>query len=220
MNYVNICELNPDLSVKMIDDSSFSTFGKIIGDFDFTRGIEYATLNSQIPETGNIYTPSDALLEYAVPKKEIERLFYAGMTCQVGLCNGNNSHLNGLEYHKGSELLVAVTDLVLLLGKIQDMRDDHYNSKNIAAFFVPQNTAIELYATTLHFSPCKVHSEGFKAIIILPSGTNYSLDESVPKNKLIAAKNKWLIAHADATRLVERGVLVGIEGVNLEVKIV
>ena len=42
------------------------------------------------------------------------KVFEAVLGCQdaqVGWCAGPNSLLNGLEYHKSSELLVAVTDL-------------------------------------------------------------------------------------------------------------
>lgn len=58
-----------------------------------------------------------------------------------------------MEYHKGNEVLVAVTDLLLILGRLQDVKDFTYESSKAVAFYVPTNTAVELYSTTLHYAP-------------------------------------------------------------------
>ena len=67
------------------------------------------------------------------------------------------------------------------------------------AFLVPKGTAVEVYATTLHYAPCGVKGEGFKVGIVLPAGTNYPLETSHSdgEDKLITAKNKWLIGHKE-----------------------
>ena len=41
---------------------------------------------------------------------------YGGLEIQIGYCNGNNKKLNAVEYHRSSELDIAVDDLILLLG--------------------------------------------------------------------------------------------------------
>ena len=41
---------------------------------------------------------------------------YGGLPIQIGYCNGNNKKLNVVEYHRSSELDIAVDDLILLLG--------------------------------------------------------------------------------------------------------
>lgn len=52
---------------------------------------------------------------------------------------------------------IAVDDVVLLLGKQQDITvDDTYNTENIEAFLVPAGTGVELYATNT--SLCTVYS--------------------------------------------------------------
>ena len=43
------------------------------------------------------------------------------MPIQIGYCNGNNNKLNGLEYHRDSEINIAVTDMVLMIGMEQDL---------------------------------------------------------------------------------------------------
>ena len=42
----------------------------------------------------------------------------------IGYCNGKNRKLNALEYHRSSEVNVAVTDMILLTGMEQDIGED------------------------------------------------------------------------------------------------
>lgn len=57
---------------------------------------------------------------------------YGGMPIQIGYCNGHNHLLNAVEYHRDSEINIAVTDMILILGKEQDITEDHTydSSKN------------------------------------------------------------------------------------------
>ena len=92
--------------------------------------------------------------------------------------------------------------MILLLGQQQDIQDDEtYDTSLVEAFFVPAGTMVELYATTLHYAPCQVDEEGFRCVVVLPKDTNAELEVPAGKDgekKLLAAKNKWLIAHEDA----------------------
>ena len=67
------------------------------------------------------------------------------------------------------------------------------------AFLVPKGTAVEVYATTLHYAPCGVDGDGFKVSVILPRGTNFPLkaEHKGGEDSLITAVNKWLIGHAE-----------------------
>ena len=50
----------------------------------------------------------------------------------IGYCNGHNSLLNAVEYHRSSEVNVAATDLILLIGMQQDIEADYtYDTKSI-----------------------------------------------------------------------------------------
>ena len=124
--------------------------------------------------------------------------------------------LNALEYHKSSEINVAATDAVLLLGSKQDIKDDFtYDTSLAQAFLLPKGTAVELYATTLHYAPCGVGNDGFKVAIILPKGTNLDLDEEHAKGEdgHLTAKNKWLLGHPDGG--LPEGSPMGLTGENL-----
>lgn len=87
-------------------------------------------------------------------------------------------------------------------------------------FFVQMGTAIEMYQTTLHLSPCRVCDAGFKGIVILPRGTNTPLDEKpehpVGEARLLLQRNKWVIAHPQREPLIRQGAYPGLLGENKE----
>lgn len=199
-----------------VKEKRFETYGRVIEGIEFSPLISYMVSNTDIPEEGNIYQPSLPDLE----RKEITTIIsyeiYGGMDIQIGYCNGKNSGLNGMEYHKGSEVLVAVTDCLLFLGHIWDLEDNQYNPHKAETFFVKAGEAVELYQTTLHLSPCRVYEKGFKAIIILPKGTNLDFEEPVSakteEGQILLKKNKWIITHKDWEPLLRQGVKPGISG--------
>ncbi|TDB50164.1 MULTISPECIES: DUF4867 family protein [Bacillaceae] len=210
--------LNSHLSFYHVEEKQFKNYGKVITDYNFDEIKAYME-EIQIPSEGNIYVASDSIMEEKSLKKQIEANSYGQMPIQIGYCNGLNTSLNGLEYHQGNEINFAVTDMVLLLGKVQDISEGLYDSKNVDAFFIPEGTAVELYGTTLHFAPCKVTDEGFKTIVILPKGTNEPLAGGVDSksDQLLFMKNKWLLAHPDRKILIDKGAHPGIKGDNIQV---
>ena len=158
------------------------------------------------------------------------------MPIQIGYCNGRNSTYNGFEYHKCSEVNIAVTDMMLVLGLVTDIKNYHYNNDDATVFFVPKGTMIEMYQTTLHLSPIKVCDEGFKAVVVLTEGTNTPLSTKEKKERdnimnnlanrnvedkdvettLLIARNKWVISHPDRKPLIDQGAYPGIIGENKE----
>jgi len=128
-----------------------------------------------VPPRGNIYIASEAGLEALRPFAEVRDTLFAGMPIQVGYCNGNSSLLNGLEYHKSIELLVAQTDLVLQLADYAHMVDFTLDVAHVEAFFVPAGSAVELKPTALHLAPSRVSDAGFKAAIVL-TGPNLQVN--------------------------------------------
>ena len=214
-----IKELNSNINLHHVNEPAFVEYGKVIQSDRFEEIIKFMS-NIDIPKEGNIYIGSDAVMEKKVICEELQTEFYGGMPVQIGYCNGVNSHMNGLEYHKGNEINVACTDFILLLGKVQDIVDNEYLVEHLKAFFVPKGTAIELYSTTLHYAPCKVTSEGFKCIVILPKGTNEELedlDRGDGESELLFMTNKWLLAHPDREQLIQKGAYPGLIGKNIEI---
>ncbi len=215
-------KLNPNIEVMSIISAEFRGFGREVEGFDFSDLDSYMN-NLEMPAGKVVYEPSITEMEETGIFCKLSKFQYGGQPIQIGYCIGDNSSLEGLEYHKGSETLYAYTDLVLLLGHIWDIEDKQYSSKKVEAFFVPQGKAVELYATTLHFSPCKVEAEGFKAVIVLPEGTNHPLSISGEKygaeSEMLFMNNKWLLVHPEAEELVADGAYVGITGDNIRIRI-
>lgn len=211
-----------DIRINDVKGQSFKTYGRIVAGYDFEKLNEYMVLNTDIPEVGNVYVASVPEMESDPVYNELKNHFYGGMDLEIGYCNGRNSTLNGMEYHKGSEVLVAVTDLMLMLGHVWDIEDNEYDVDNVEVFYVEKGMAIELYSTTLHLSPSKTDDEGFKAVIILPRGTNTPLlkdNKIVEKiDQTLLLKNKWIIAHKDRKVLIDQGAYPGIIGENIELK--
>lgn len=221
MNLEKIKSLNSHIEIKGVREECFRQYGRIIDEYDFSILVKYMEDNTSIPEDGNEYIASETKMEQFEISQKIKNQFYGEMDIEIGYCNGKNSSLNGLEYHKCSEINVAATDLVLLLGKVQDIENNTYNSDKVEAFFVPKGTAVELYATTLHFSPCKLTEKGFKCVVVLTKGTNLPLSQNEKIGKegeLLFAKNKWLLVHQERKVLVEKGAHVGITGDNIKIK--
>ena len=102
------------------------------------------------------------------------------------------------------------------------MNDDFtYDTSKIEAFLLPANTAVEIYATTLHYAPCNAKEDGFRCVVVLPKDTNLELDTSHKtegEDKLLTAKNKWLIAHKDSG--LEGQAFIGLIGENISVQII
>ena len=168
------------------------------------------------------YEPSVPEFEQLPVFSRLRDEVFGGMPVELGHCSGWNNKLNGFEYHRSSEIDMAATDLILLLGCQQDIDWEHftYDTAKVEAFFVPAGTAVELYATTLHFAPCSVSGKEFRMGVALPRGTNEPLDfvpEKTGENQLLLQRNKWLLAHKDSG-LDKDGAWIGLVGENIEIR--
>lgn len=209
-----------DVPVLSVNDPAFAPYGRIVTGYDLSGLISYMENHTTIPESGNIYTPSVPEMEQDPAAEQIQRVLYGGMPVEVGYCNGRNTTYNGFEYHKGSEINVAVTDFMLVLGHTWLIRGSTYRTEDAQVFFVEKGAAIEMYQTTLHLSPCRVSDEGFKDIVILPRGTNTPLQDrrasDDPESRLLLQTNKWVIAHPEREPLIRQGAFPGLLGENKE----
>lgn len=205
------------MTVRKVTDPAFKAYGRIITGYDFS-GLLKTMEQTPLPEDV-IYIPSLPEMEALPAAKELENGIYGQMPIQIGCCNGHNKKLNAVEYHRDSEVDIAVDDLILILGKQQDIEEDHtYDTSRMEAFLVPAGTAVEVYATTLHYAPCHVKDEGFRCVIVLPRDTNLDMEPvevKDPEDRLLFARNKWLIGHAQGG--LPEGAFIGLKGENLSV---
>ena len=201
------------MNILKVTDPAFRKYGRVIRDMDFSELLKKME-ETPLPEDV-VYEPSVAILEALPVFGELTVKTYGELPCQVGFCNGHNKKLNALEYHRSSEIDIAVTDLVLLLGWQQDITDDFtYDTSLVEAFFVPAGTAVELYATTLHYAPCSTEESGFRCVVVLPKDTNLALDHAHEggEDAHLTAKNKWLLGHPEGG--LPEGSPMGLIGEN------
>ena len=205
--------------IKKVTDIEFKKYGQVLKNYDckeIIKEMKETPLPSDV-----IYEPSIKELEELDIFEELQKREFGGLPIQIGYCNGNNYMLNAVEYHRSSEINIAVTDFILLLGWQPDINEDYsYDTSKIEAFKVPSGTIIEVFATTLHYAPCNADENGFKCVVVLPRDTNMSLECDIEKNgedALLFAKNKWLIGHKD-TNLGEQGAFIGLNGDNISLK--
>ena len=204
------------MEVMDVRGPEFKAYGRVIEGYDVS-GLMKAMESTPLPD-GVVYVASVPELEPLSAAKELADGIYGQMKIQVGYCNGHNRKLNALEYHRDSEVNLAVKDLILLLGKQQDISEDFtYDTSKVKAFLVPAGTLIEVYATTLHYAPCEAGDEGFRCVVVLPQGTNMELDhrpvDRCGEEKLLAARNKWLIGHEEGG--LDEGAWIGLTGENI-----
>ena len=206
------------MKIQNVSDAAFKKYGKVITGLDCSDIIA-AMAETPCPENV-VYVPGAESLESCASAKDIAYTLYGGMPVQIGYCNGNNHKLNGLEYHRDSEVNIAVTDLILLIGSEQDIENGKYDTSKVEAFLVPAGTVIEVYATTLHYAPCHTNAaEGFCTAVVLPRGTNTEKPSVVQRggeDALLWARNKWLLAHA-ASDEAAQGAFVGLAGENIDI---
>ncbi len=209
------------MEIKKVTDAAFKKYGRVISHVDVAELVA-ALKETPIP-ADVVYEPSVESLEKLPVKEELSSVIYGEMPIQIGYCNGHNKKLNALEYHRDSEINIAAEDAVLMLGSLQDVEADFtYDTSKVEAFLVPAGTAVEIYATTLHYAPCHVEDGGFQVAVVLPKGTNYELKtahakvengEAPNEDALLAAVNKWLIGHAEGG--LPEGSFLGLKGENL-----
>ena len=176
------------IQIQKVTDKSFRKYGRILtGEYDVAE-LMTAMEKTECPDDAVIYIPSDKEIEKLPVMKAFTDSLYGGLPIQIGYCNGNNHLLNAVEYHRSSEVNVACTDLILLIGSEQDIEDDYtYDTSKIEAFLLPKDTNLDL----------EVKPEGAK------------------EDPLLVARNKWLIAHEDAK--IE-GAFNGLKGENISVE--
>ena len=208
-------ELNENVKLFDVYSEEFSEYGRVLNDVDVSELIREAQ-RLEFPESGSVYLASVDTLEATEAAARIKELVFGTLDTQIGYCYGYSNMLNAAEWHFSSELNVAVTPLVLILGKRSDIKNGRLCSGDMKAFYVPAGAVIEVYATTLHFCPCQVSDGGFGCIVGLPTATNTPLDAPVD-DKLLFRKNKWILAHEQNSALIERGVVAGIYGENYKI---
>ena len=209
------------MKILKVTDPEFTNYGRIIEGYEEEKKQIEETLRDKTPiPEGTDYVAEEKVLQELPAADRIANSLFGGSPMQFGWCNGHNTKLNCLEYHRSSEINLGATDFILLLAKREEIVDHKIDSSKVKAFLCPKGTMIEVYATALHYAPCQASKDsGFQVLVGLPKGTNVGMPSFTPVNqedKLMTATNKWLLAHAESSE-AKNGAWIGITGENIDI---
>lgn len=206
------------MKIYSVYDAEFKPYGHVVEGFPVQPLLD-ALGQTPLPE-GTGYVPEEPLLQSTPAARLVQDSLFGGMPVQLGWCNGHNTRLNCLEYHRDSEFNLGTEDFILLLARQDEIEGGALDTGKVKAFRVPAGVLVEVYATTLHYAPCHTNaSKGFKVMVALPSGTNTqapAVQGCTAEDKLLWAKNKWLLAHPDSGEAAQ-GAYIGLRGENLDI---
>ncbi len=206
------------MKIYSVYDPEFKAYGQVQQGFP-TEELLAALARTPVPDGVEYVACEPALQELPVRQLVCDHL-YGGMPVQLGWCNGHNTKLNCLEYHRDSEFNLGTEDFILLLAKQDEIVDGVLDTARVKAFRAPAGALVEVYATTLHYAPCHCDPEkGFRVMVALPLHTNTCKPELTPatrEDKLLWARNKWLLAHPASSEAAQ-GAYVGLTGENIDI---
>lgn len=208
------------MDVYSVFDPAFRAYGQVVTGLDGAVAELLHVLKDAPQGRGVDYVPEYAPLQELPAMAEIREHCYGGMPIQLGWCNGYNTKLNCLEYHRDSEFNLANEDFILLLARRDEIENGRLDTGKVRAFRVPAGTLVEVYATTLHYAPCHTDPDkGFRVLVALPAGTNTAKPDIAPKadeDAWLWACNKWLLAHPDSAEAAQ-GAAAALVGENIDI---
>lgn len=217
------------MKIESVYDEGFRAYGRVWG--TVPRALTDPVLDAlerktPCPEEGPAYVASEPALEELEVADPFKLLLFGGRAAQLGWCNGHNTRLDCLEYHRSSEFNLGTQDFVLLLARLDQVEGEGeqatLDTGLVRAFRVPAGVTVELFGTALHYAPCQTSDKGFRVLVALPKGTNADrpdLDASLRAAgdaSLLWAADKWLLAHEESAEAAA-GAHVGLVGQNIDI---
>ena len=145
------------MHIYSVNDPEFKSYGNVWDNVpsELTSPVLEALSATPIPEGGK-YVASAPELEDVKDADKLGFLMFGGRPFQLGWCNGHNTRLNCLEYHRASEFNLGARDFILLVAHRWEIEDGKLDTACVKAFRVPAGTVVEVFNTTLHYTPCMV----------------------------------------------------------------
>ena len=157
------------MHIYSVNDPEFKSYGNVWDNVPsvLTSPVLEALSATPIPE-GSKYVASAPELEGVKDADKLGFLMFGGRPFQLGWCNGHNTRLNCLEYHRASEFNLGARDFILLVAHRWEIEGGKLDTACVKAFRVPAGTVVEVFNTTLHYTPCMVDDGGFQVMVAPP----------------------------------------------------
>ena len=205
------------MQILSVFDEAFRPYGRVVEGYP-VEGLIKALAETPCTDAV-VYEPRIEALHQAENAEAIGTALFGGMPFQLGFCNGVNTKLNCLEWHRDSEFNLGTEEFIMLIAKQDEIIDGKLDTAKVKAFKVPAGVMVECYATTLHYAPCSAKAgQGFRVLIALPDKTNTEFRTECPNvmDATLWMRNKWLIAHPEAGEAAQ-GAYVGLVGENIDI---
>ena len=208
------------MKIYSVNDPEFKPYGRVVTGLEAAKAeILQALATTPLPEATD-YVAEEPVLQELPAMVEVSEHLFGGMPVQLGWCNGHNTKLNCLEYHRDSEFNLGTEDFILLLARQEEIEGGLLDTEKVRAFKVPAGVLVEVYATTLHYAPCHCDPDkGFRVLVALPWGTNTDrpvMENRTAEDPFLTARNKWLLAHPESDE-AKGGAKVGLTGKNIDI---
>ena len=207
------------MKIESVNSPAFRAYGRVFEGCSVQPIVEALRSKTPLPDATG-YVPEEPALQELPAARALAPLLYGGQPVQFGWCNGHNTKLNCLEYHRDSEFNLGTEDFILLLARLDEVENGRLDTSRVRAFRVPAGVLVEVYATTLHYAPCHTDpAKGFRVMVALPQGTNTAKPAQVPAggdSAWLWARNKWLLAHPDSKEAA-RGAQPSLTGANIDI---
>lgn len=101
------------MHIYSVNDPEFKSYGNVWDNVpsELTSPVLEALASTPIPE-GSKYVASAPELEGVKDADKLGFLMFGGRPFQLGWCNGHNTRLNCLEYHRASEFNLGARDFI------------------------------------------------------------------------------------------------------------
>ena len=112
------------MHIYSVNDPEFKSYGNVWDDVpsELMSPVLEALSATPIPE-GSKYVASAPELEGVKDADKLGFLMFGGRPFQLGWCNGHNTRLNCLEYHRASEFNLGARDFILLVAHRWEIED-------------------------------------------------------------------------------------------------
>ena len=123
------------MKIYSVYDAEFAPYGRVVEGYP-VEGILEALKGCPCPD-GVVYEPKVDCLHAAKDAEAVGEALYGGMPFQLGYCNGHNTLLNCLEYHRDSEFNLGTEDFILLIAKQEEIIDGVLGCRILTTVRIP-----------------------------------------------------------------------------------
>ena len=140
-------EMNPNVKIHDVGEKGFSRYGWILS-YDASAVIDHLAKEeavfSKLPKARYVTDRAD-LHDFPL-FSTIQKEIYGELAIQVGVVQGRNQYATGTEFHQGSEVNIAVTDCLLVLGdRALLVANGSVDISQMEVYFVKKGTVFSGY---------------------------------------------------------------------------